>query len=181
MIGIQPYFSRIMLLITLVNPVVCQTRSTPASVQDQRLAQFLREYVLKQTRDGKGTRYSAGFADLRDDGIREPIVYLSGDGWCGTGGCTVLILDPDDHSFRLVTKVTVSRPPIRVLPTKSNGWHDIGIRIKGGGVQTSYESELSFDGKTYPRNPSVPPARKLIKSASGIIVVNSPATGIPLF
>ena len=30
------------------------------------------------------------------DGKTEEIVYVSGQGWCGSGGCTMLILEPED-------------------------------------------------------------------------------------
>src|SRR5208282_1408183 len=123
------------------------------------------------TEETKATQYSAAFVDLKDHGAKEVIVYLSSDGWCGTGGCTMLILAPEDTSYRVVTKTTITRLPIRVLATKSNGWHDISVVVAGGGIQPGYEAELSFDGKTYPSNPSVPPAHPIDGEARGKIVV----------
>src|ERR1019366_6602930 len=107
------------------------------------------------------TRYSSAFVDLKDDGTKEVIVYLSGRGWCGIGGCSMLILAPEGTSYRVVTKTTITRLPIRVLATKSNGWHDISVVVAGGGTQPGYEAELSFDGKTYPSNPYCSPGSPL--------------------
>lgn len=73
----------------------------------------------------------------------------------------MLVLAPEGASYRVITETTVTRLPIRVLSTKSNGWHDITVTVAGGGILIGYEAELSFDGKTYPSNPSVPPARPL--------------------
>jgi hypothetical protein len=54
-----------------------------------------------------------------------------------------------------------------------HGWHNLGVWVGGGGIQPGYEAELRFDGKKYPGNPSVPPARKTGKNASGTVVISS--------
>jgi hypothetical protein len=112
-------------------------------------------------------RFIAALADLNGDGRPEAIVYLVSDDWCGSGGCTMLILQPDGDSWRLLTEVSITRLPIRLLRTKSNGWRDIGVWVQGGGIQPGYEAELQFDGKTYPQNPSLTPARPLKEKPRG--------------
>jgi len=163
--------------------VLCTTSLTTAQSKPDRLAEFLQSYVreLNPPFEQQGeTRYSSAFVDLRDDGTKEVIVYLSGGGWCGSGGCTMLILAPEGMSYRVVTKTTITRRPIHVLPTKSNGWHDISVVVAGGGVQPGYEAELSFDGKTYPSNPSVPPAHPLDGEVRGKIAVSVSAKDKPV-
>ena len=59
-----------------------------------------------------------------------------------------------------MTELTIVRRPIRVLETKSNGWHDIGVIVAGGGIQLGDEAILPFDGKSYPTNPTVLPAKE---------------------
>jgi hypothetical protein len=103
--------------------------------------------------------------------MKEVIVYLSGRGWCGSGGCVMLILAPEGETYRVVTKTTVTRLPIRVLTTKSNGWHDISVEVAGGGIQPGYEAELSFDGKSYPSNPTVTPAHRSNGKVQGRTVI----------
>lgn len=153
-------------------------KGTPA---DQRsLKIFLQHYEhddpLSQT-----TRYSAAFVHLNTQGNGEAIVYLSGEGWCGSGGCITYVLARDGASWRFVTKMTITRPPIRVLNSiSSHGWHDIAVWVEGGGIQPGYEAELRFDGKTYPPNPSMPPARPLARKAAGEVVIST-LDGIPLF
>jgi hypothetical protein len=68
-----------------------------------------------------------------------------------------------------------------VLNTKSNGWHDISVVVAGGGIQPGYEAVLSFDGKTYPSNPSTPPARRLDGKAEGEIVIPVKVESTPLY
>ncbi len=91
----------------------------------------------------------------------------------------MLILSPRRNSYRLVTKVTITRTPIRLLNTTRHGWRDIGVFVQGGGIQPGYEAALSFDGKTYPRNPSVPPARPLT-NATGDLLIGPDDAGQPL-
>ena len=151
----------------------------PSKLEDS-LKSFLQHYTGTSA-EGKATRYSAAFTDLRGDGIQEALVYLTSDGWCGSGGCTMLVLAPRGSSYTLVTKTTITRLPIRVLTTKSNGWFDLAVRVQGGGIPFGYEAELSFDGKTYPPNPSVLPARKLPRGVAGQVVVPASMQAKPLF
>lgn len=58
----------------------------------------------------------------------------------------------------VVTKISVTRPPVRVLATRVRGWGDLGVTVVGGGTTRAYEARLCFDGTSYPRNPSVAPA-----------------------
>jgi hypothetical protein len=131
--------------------------------------------------DYKATRYISAFVNLKGDGTRQVIVYFTDKYSCGSGGCTALILAPEGLSYKVITSITIARLPIRVLTTKSNGWHDISVWVHGGGVQPGYEAILSFDGKTYPRNPTVPPARPLLKKVPGRVVIPYEAEDTPLF
>ena len=126
-------------------------------------------------------RYFDAFVDLNGDGKKEAIVYLMGDGWCGSGGCTMLVLASEATSFKVVTEITISRPPIRVLSSTSHGWHNISVWVAGGGIEPAYEAELRFDGKTYPGNPSVAPARRLNGKVQGKIVIPSMQGGTLLY
>jgi hypothetical protein len=181
----QVYSSRnaVLMILFIFDVAGCfaQAQHQSASLQDGRVREFLETYVGTPDAETKTTKYSAAFVDLRDDGKNEVLVYLSSNGWCGTGGCTMLILAPEGSSYTLVTRTTITRLPIRVLVTKSNGWHDISVVVAGGGIQPGYEADLSFDGKTYPSNPSVPPARRLKGTVQGKIVMPVTAKDIPLY
>ncbi|MCP9221497.1 hypothetical protein MKP08_01880 [Erythrobacter sp. LQ02-29] len=115
-------------------------------------------------RDRDLTRYRIAHADLNDDGSDETLIYAEdqgsdGDGlFCGSGGCTLFVLAHDASNYRVVTKTTITWAPIRVLPETSNGWHDLGVHIAGGGILPGYDVRLRYDGASYPTNPSVPPA-----------------------
>jgi len=153
------------------------------AAQEGGLRQFLQNYAAQgsDSKEIKDTRYVAAFVHLRDDHSQQVIVYLIGRTWCGSGGCTTLILVPKGSSYSVLTEMSITQQPIRVLDTKSNGWHDLGVWVQGGWIQPGYEARLSFSGKEYPSNPSVPPAQPIAATIKGTVVVPGSATGEPLY
>jgi hypothetical protein len=148
------------------------------AVREASIKRFLRHLD-----DSRSARFVVAFADhLRDNSSTDPIaiVYLVGENWCGSGGCHTLILAPQGTSWRVVTKISITQPPIMMLRSKSHGWHDVGVWVQGGGIQPGYEAELRFDGKTYPSDPSTPPAIRL-KRPRGEVVISSTENAVPLY
>src|SRR5215467_958593 len=128
---------------------------------------------LLQSRDAdKTTQYVAVFRDLNGDGKPEAIVYLIGKSWCGSGGCRLFIFQKNGASWKLVTTMAITNPPIRMLDTASHGWHSLGVWVQGGGIQPGYEAELRFNGKSYPKNPTVPPARRAAENLAGKVLIS---------
>lgn len=91
--------------------------------------------------------------DLNDDGKKEILVALTGPYFCGSGGCSPLILD---HQGETITQFSVSEYPIVVDNAKTKGWKDLFIYSAG-----AYHI-LKFDGRKYPSNPSVQPKLKIV-------------------
>lgn len=174
----------IMTLGLVVPGLDCSARPELRQSFDQRnsLKRFLVDY-LGDAYPGNDltTRYSSAFVDLNDNGVTDVIVYITGRTWCGSGGCRMLVLAPKQDSYEVVAQTTITRLPIRVLPIKSHGWHDLGVWVQGGGIQPGYEADLPFDGKNYPSNPSTPPARRLNVGTAGRVVIPAAAVGRPLF
>lgn len=77
--------------------------------------------------------------------------------------------------YRRVTNISITQAPIRVLPTVTHGWHDLGVLVVGGGIIPGYEARLRFDGHSYPSNPSIPPAIRL-KTVIGKQVIGTQAS-----
>ena len=154
-----------------------QTRAgASTTAEEASLKDFLQNFDTD-----KGTRYVAAFRDLNGDGQPEAIVYLVSNEWCGSGGCNTLILTQTTSSWRIVTNVTITQLPIRVLTERSNGWLDIGVWVQGGGIQNGYEAKLVFNGKTYPTNPTVSPARRIEGNPVGEVVIGSVKDAVPLY
>lgn len=143
-----------------------------AQSNESPLAASLKKY-LQTLDDDKKTRYIAAFEDLDGDGTPEAVVYMVGGEWCGSGGCDTMILQQQGGTWKTVTDISITQPPIRVLRSSSRGWRDLAVSVGGGGIPVGYEAELRFDGKSYPDNPTTPPARRLKGKAPGKTVILS--------
>jgi hypothetical protein len=165
--------ARMACLALLLGAPVAQSQEQPtrSSMREDALRKFLREYLEYEEvfERQQPTRYFSAFVDLNADGIDEAIVYLVGRGWCGSGGCRMLILTPEGDSYRILAKTTITHPPIRVLARVSHGWRSVSIWVRGGGILQGYEVELQFDGKTYESNPNLAP--RLSEGVPGQVVI----------
>jgi len=165
-----------LILLALLSPIA----SYPQTVSEKGNA--VRNFVLKYAGPlpaGDNSYFSVAFVDLNNDGEDEAIVYFVGSHWCGSGGCNTLVLTRVNTSYRKISTITVSRLPIRVLSTMTNGWKDISVGVSGGGIINGYEARLRFNGKKYPSNPTIAPAKKL-ENPNGNIVISEKSVMIPL-
>jgi len=91
--------------------------------------------------------------DLNDDSKKEIFVGLTGPYFCGTGGCSIMLLDNQGNE---ITNFTVSDYPVVIDNKKTGSWKDLFI-LSGG----KYHIIKSI-GKKYPSNPSTQPVLKEI-------------------
>ena len=117
---------------------------TDPPTREQNLSAVI-SYYANQT----FLEYKHAFIDLNNDGEEDVIVLLQGRSWCGSGGCTMLVLIGEDSGYRVISKSSVTSEPIRVSESISNGWRDIIVRSDGE------EKLLQLDDYTYPANPSM--------------------------
>ena len=141
--------------------------------------------VAKFVQNHKLVRYTAAFSDLDGDGQPEALIYalamaddsrtpetIKEANLCGSGGCVLYILSLTPSNYRVITKTTIVKLPVRIMSSISHGWHDLGVQVSGGGITPGYEARLRFDGRSYPSNPSMPPAIPL-KHVSGNVLINA--------
>jgi hypothetical protein len=112
--------------------------------------------------------YAYNPVSLHDGSASEALVYMRAPDYCGSGGCTALIFTKHNGDYRLITRLSLTRPPIVVSSHRTNGWKDLIIFVAGGGIRTGYYAVLSFDGKKYPENPTTAPATPLRATVTGI-------------
>lgn len=168
--------------LVVVLATVASTWASGKNITDAAQGKSLRQFLQDRTWNKESeSNYAAAVRDLNADGTPEAIVYLMGNEWCGSGGCTLLILSRDRNSWKIISQVPVTNLPIRVLKKKSKGWNSIAVWVQGGGIRRGYEAELSFDGNSYPENPTTPPARKAKKKSPGDVVIPSGTVGEPIF
>lgn len=151
-------------------------------LQPPLLQNFLQNYAAKVDEE-KSTQYFAATVSLRDDATLQEVVYLSTDGWCGSDGCTLLILNQKGYSYdySVVSKIMGVRPPVRVLSTKTNGWRDLSVRVQGGGTARGYEAKLRFNGNSYAVSPTTPSAQLMNFDIAGEVIVPASVTVEPLY
>lgn len=139
-------------IIQTVIKTVAQSEFVPQSTDEQtanNIKNFLINVYLKddlqflQANDRKFQFYKI---DLNADGKEEIFIRFMTPYFCGSGGCTFLLLD---KYGTIITKFSVTRAPIFVEPSKENGW--ARLLVKDSGVF----KELLFNNGTYPSNPSV--------------------------
>jgi hypothetical protein len=147
--------------------------AAPAAAQpgsDQSLHNFLQRHFASQADEDPDARYASARADLDGDGREEALVLMQARRWCGTGGCTMLVLTPVRGGWRIVTRMSVTSAPVRLLQTRSRGWRDLAVRVAGGGIPAR-ESVLRFNGRSYPANPSTVPAARGRRPAPGRVLI----------
>lgn len=137
----------------------CASAAQPKNEDtNPQLKSFLKEYLKRYPPLlAQGLHYSAASVSLDGPSEREYFVYLASRWWCGSGGCAALLLEQQGPSFRVLERFTLARLPIVILPSKSNGWHDISMLVQGGGTTYGREVILRYDGHRYPSNPSMAP------------------------
>lgn len=140
-------------------------RDTSSSAREWSLRHALQGLNL-----GESSKYVVAFRDLNGDNKVEAIVYLMGVDWCGSGGCNTLVLTPRNNSWVVISKISITRPPIKVLTKTSHGWHSLSVLVHGGGIQREFCVELDFNGVSYPSNPTVLPAFRLEKLMGEVVI-----------
>lgn len=84
--------------------------------------------------------------DLNNDGKQELFINFITSYFCGSGGCTLLLLDND---WKTITRFTVTSTPIMIEPNKEQKW--AVLMVKDNGVW----KDLLYKNGKYPSNPSL--------------------------
>ncbi|MEQ9120225.1 alpha/beta fold hydrolase [Fulvivirga sp.] len=137
-----------------LKPVVNMAAYAPQTIDD-KLAIDINKYLISdylkrevKIMTEKDRKYQFYKIDLNEDGMDEVLIRFESTFFCGSGGCTYLLLDAN---FNTITQFTVMNAPIYVEPKTENGWKLLLVRSEGE------LKELKFEGGSYPTNPSVLP------------------------
>ena len=109
-----------------------------------------------------------GTADLNGDGTDEVLAYAMGPSYCGTGGCNLWVFANEGGTYAALGKITVANLPVGVFATKTNGYADLAVTVRGGGGESGV-SAVPFDGKAYAGNPTVAPAQLRTGAVSPVL------------
>ncbi|HMS66443.1 MAG TPA: hypothetical protein PKD83_14460 [Ignavibacteria bacterium] len=145
----------VIVLITAVILTSCSgniSSYAPQSTDDQmsgKIAKFLaNDYFKKDIKfipaDDRRFRYFA--IDINGDGIQEYFIHLFTPYFCGSGGCTFLIIDNKEN---VISKFTVTEAPVYVSKEKENNWNVLYL-MSGGKYR-----KVVHNNNSYPGNPSL--------------------------
>ncbi|MGG6463585.1 hypothetical protein [Solilutibacter silvestris] len=110
------------------------------------------ELAVSKFTGAPGTAFIKFNADLNGDSLPDALVLLQGNKWCGSGGCTLLILKGTSAGYSLISHNTISAAPIRILKSSHLGWKDLIVHSNGTG-----DVLLIYNHSKYPFNPSLQP------------------------
>ncbi|MCB1636310.1 MAG: hypothetical protein KDI51_17110, partial [Xanthomonadales bacterium] len=94
------------------------------------------------------SHYRYAQADLNDDEWTDAVVLIQQFGYCGTGGCTLLLLVGTEDGFEVVDRAPVVREPIALTEEWRSGWRTLVVGRGGGGVPSGL-ALMWFDGSQY--------------------------------
>jgi hypothetical protein len=119
--------------------------------EEQALTRFLRSEYGEKSEFPRSFVYDR--VDLDKDGNQEYLIGLIGPDFCGTGGCTMLVLS---HDLKKIAQFTLVKYPVYMGSDEKDdytkGYRNIYLRTG----QIGYV-KLFWNGNTYPRNPSTQP------------------------
>ena len=118
---------------------------------------------------GGEVRYFSSSIDLNGDSRDEIIVHLVGQTLCGSEGCDTLVFTPSGTNFQRVATIRLTHTPIRVSQRSTSGWRNLIVSVSGGGVRR-HDTELRYDGESYPSDPTTIPVRRWARTASDIVI-----------
>ncbi|MBK0370563.1 hypothetical protein [Flavobacterium agrisoli] len=130
---------------------VQKTVTVKTDSTEQKLIAFLKDDYLKNDYDilmEQDHSFQYETVDLNGDAIPETFIRFSSPYFCGSGGCTFLLLDAD---MKLINSFSVSDGPFYITKEIQNGWPVLNI-TSGNALRI-----VVFNGKKYPSNPSVLP------------------------
>lgn len=118
----------------------------------KNLTTFLKSYLQEDIKGMAEADRTFSFyeLDLNGDNKNEYFIKLPEKGFCGSGGCTFLLLD---NSLQLINRFTVTNPPIYVGSAGVDGWKTLLLQGKNANkfVHLTWDSNK----KKYPSNPSL--------------------------
>lgn len=135
---------------------------------ERRLVAAIRQLYSEDVGEA---RYFLSWFDLNGDGISEAIVHVAGPYVCGTGGCDTHIFAQVRGSYELVSTIDLSRPLIVASQRRTHKWRNLIVYVAGGGILPGYYVELKFDGRGYPENPTVGPAKRVRGQPRGTVLI----------
>lgn len=142
------------------------------TAREQAARRVLEAYARPLDPDWGATTRQLAWIDLNGDERVDAVAYLSGAAWCGSSGCTFVVLEALDDldaaelgPYVPAAEISQVHGQVYAAGTGPDGWRDL--------VATDAQGDwrlLRFDGETYPFSPS-----------DGMPLDDLPDGAVPLF
>lgn len=127
------------------HPLTDQANNSEQKIKNYIVNTFLQADDLRAIEE-KDRKFRFQQIDLNNDGKMETFISFFTPYFCGTGGCSAVLLD---NNLKPITKFTVTNPPFYVESAQESRWPIIYLQNNGQWKRLNYKN-----GK-YPSNPSV--------------------------
>jgi|GEM_PF-6936309 len=111
---------------------IVKTNKTPPKAEEK--PDFALNYIKSKLYPNKWDnlqaskkKFDAAVVDLNDDGKPETIFSVLNADYCGSGGCTLFLLD---HAGKFMGKVAVMDFPVGISKNKTGAWRDLFVKSK---------------------------------------------------
>lgn len=132
--------------------------SLAIKVKDYINTQYLKPEDLRAI-DKSERKFSLYQIDLNNDGKKEIFINFFTPYFCGSGGCSLALLD---SNLKLINKFTVTRTPITIDSKTENGWKILWMQDGN-----TWKGLSNKNGK-YPSNPSLIKTTKETPESSNV-------------
>ena len=124
---------------------------------DEELRAWIRANYAEDAGEDGTLLYRSGQVDLDGDGTDEILAYVGGPMLCGTGGCSLVVLQHGEQGLDPIGDIGPSQLPVGVYDSETFGWKDLAVSIYGGGIEGGV-ARVPFGENAYADNPTVAPA-----------------------
>ncbi|MCU7617203.1 hypothetical protein NZ698_08335 [Chryseobacterium sp. PBS4-4] len=137
--------------------------SLALKIKDFITSQYLKPEDLKII-DASARKFNLYQIDLNNDDKKEVFINFFTPYFCGSGGCTLVLLDSD---LKLISKFTVTRTPITIDSKTENGWKVLWIQDGN-----DWKILTNKSGK-YPSNPSMIKPTKEVPESNAVKIFDN--------
>lgn len=172
----KKYFAQTILILALMVCAHAAGAQTESPEETAKIQKFLAAKYPKEEAEGRKFMYAS--VDLNDDGKNEYIVGMVGSSFCGSGGCTILVLT---NTFNQSSAISVADYPIYIgFPGSkevTKKYSNLYVYSKGKGYV-----KLAWNGTKYsPSNASMAPAVSDDIKKGKVPFLEMPATKVYTF